>query len=291
MANLLATHSFYKLIMIFAILQFFQLPNIYSQLQECCFIPACEQQAKSYAEHFNRLAPLLGAPPSTREDAIGKLEILKMENPRLFDEFNSLIKKYDNWVGEDGFKSVCFRLKLPDDADAISDWVVEARSLRVKSSFRSSQFCRGFRFRLEGGLGAADLASSTENFNASVRALIAYTFAPSDPAASGSNEFLSHCNGRFRLLAGLSENYISQRGVLQGLARIEFRLFDLYTSLLGPFGNGKILLQGSEGITRDLTSFGAGFGIETEFIEVFLLYERHLEIADHSLQVNLGYKL
>lgn len=256
---------------------------------ECCLIPECAFKAQEFANSFIRLTENMGDAPSGQELTRTRLQMLKNENPEVCREFISLVKKYKNWEHRNHMAATCFAGPTMLVSENCVDWVDNARSLFTESTFRSSQFCREFRFLLEAGVGVADVGQSTESFYSSIRGLVSYTFAPHDPAAE-SNNHLQHCNGRIRMVAGLSQSYISKVGVLQGLLRLEGRLSDIHT-MVGPIGNIKFLLQGGYGITRDIHSIGGGVGLEIEYGGAHVIYERISGKAKSAIQLNFTYRL
>jgi len=259
--------------------------------QECCFIPECKAQAIVFADTFTILTSTFGEAPVGKDSTLSRLNRIKSGNREQYDAFMSNINEFNSWSLDHSFAINCFTTQTltKPNGDNTIQWVNEAISLGVKTKFRSSQFCRGFRFQMEAGLGAANLGKQSESFYSTLRALVSYTFAPNDPAIAGDPS-LEHCNGRIRLLAGLSEAYISQKGITQGVLRAEIRLRDFAADPLGAFANIKLILQGSQGITRNMTSLGGGIGLEFELGSINLLYERHHHIANSSIQLNMAYR-
>lgn len=286
----MSTHSFFIRIRILCIFSssFFLVP--YLSAQECCENTDCNRDALNYAHVFIDLTESFPEAPSGRDAILSTLSIIEGDHPVEHDAFMSKIDEFKPWSESHHMGMGCFAsnaFELPGGFKAV-DYVDAAVSLRVKSAYRSSQFCRGFRFHLEGGLGVANLGKTSESFYSTLRALVSYTFAPTDPATAG-DPALKNCNGRFRLLTGLSEAYVSRAGITQGLLRAEIRLRDIKTEELGALANIKLILQGSQGITRHMTSYGGGIGLEFEFGGLNLLYERHNRFAKSSLQLNMAY--
>lgn len=147
-------------------------------------------------------------------------------------------------------------------------WVAQGMAVTDKTKDYSSEFCRGFRFQAEVGMGIKDIGRPTESFLGSLGGMLTFTFAPRNSVLADAGR--EECNGRFRIGLGLTESYVDQTGVLQALVRMEYKLKDLKDPLF-TLGNIKAIVQGALGIDKNYDAIAVGVGAEISVIGFNLL--------------------
>ncbi len=257
---------------------------------ECCDLPECEQVAQDFIEKILPLVSGLGEAPGNAQNTREKLALLQLNDPDGATQLMRLIREYNEWVGGDGLKSHCFTSKIPSTDQHSGTWVLRLATIERDVEFRSAEFCRGLSWQFEAGVGATNLTKRSEGFFASLQVLLAYTFAPTDnTVTSASLVTPSHCGGRIRLMAGLSQMYVARRGLVAATSRLEYRLCDLKKPMTS-FGNVKLLGQVSLGLNRNLTLVGVGAAVELGKLGFQLMPAWTTGLVDNLWQVGLFYR-
>ena len=262
---------------------------------QCCTDSTriCQQEAEGFASRFLEItsSPLFKEEPNPDVEKLeGQLRAIKKKNASLHKQFTKEIRSYTKWLKPDeGNRADCVYRSIEEEDEINKDWIRETTSMLRKFKDYSPEFCRGFRFHFEMGMGVKDLSADSESFMGSLGALASYTFAPTDKNVGVDPTYdRPHCNGHFRISAGLSEAYVDQRGLTQGLLRMEYKLFDLKTDFFS-LGNVKAITQGSFGLNRNFNVIGLGVGAETEIIGVNLIYGIGLDEVKSTLQLSFVY--
>lgn len=245
-----------------------------AQFTLCCDSTICLNEAAGFAQRFIAItsSPVFTLAPISEKEAKDSLNEIKKRDPEVYKSFEEEVRSYARWFGDNTrSQSLCFNSQLIGAHDNTMNWVMQTTSILNKSKDYSSEFCRGFRFQLEGGSGVKDVGRKSESFFGTVSGLLSYTFAPYDPVAAADTIYHTPmCDGKFRIGLGLSGSYVDRSYITQGLLRLEYRLFDL-KALVFTVGNVKAILQGAYGINRDYHAISAGVGLDLEIIGINLL--------------------
>jgi hypothetical protein len=201
---------------------------------KCCDDPPCKQKAKEYADKITSLVTFLGkCTPETVPDSKRINDSLIAEfstfQPERYNEFKSLIKAISAEFIDDASsqeRQTCFFDLLPiATGDNTMAWINFIR--KVPPVFPSTEFCGGFKKRVEISQGAAAFLSKTRMaYLGAARAYIVYTL-PSR----------QNCGGRVRLMAGPGYFLHSATSYITLSSRIGVRLGDIKPGIfsLGNF--------------------------------------------------------
>jgi hypothetical protein len=206
---------------------------IQSNSQKCCLDPVCKQKAKEYAERVTSLVTFLGkcTPESNQNfksinDSI--LNEFSRFYPERYNEFKSLVKAISvEFIDAQGDEErpTCFHDQLPiETGDNTMAWINYIRD--VKPVFPSTEFCRGFKKRVEISQGAAFLSKKTTAYLGVARFFVVYTLPGKEK-----------CGGRVRLMVGPSYFRHSAASYLTLSSRIGVRIGDIKSNIfsLGNF--------------------------------------------------------
>lgn len=260
--------------------------------QRCCEDATCKSEAEGFVNRFISItsSPLFTDPPAIGKKLKSQLAGMKDEDPQVYKRFTKEIKAYTRWLEPDeGNRSYCVSRQMLPTYEHNLNWVLETTSFLRDVKVYSPEFCKGFRFHIEAGSGVKDLATETESFIGSLTGFISYTFAPKDKNLEVDTIYPhQQCNGRFRMLLGLSESYVDHVGLTQGVVRAEVRLFDIKTAFFS-IGNVKGIAQANLGLNRNYHSVGVGIGADFEIAGFNLIYGFGLDEVHSILQTSLAY--
>ena len=279
-------------IILLFVLFYLQSYSLLSQQVRCCDDVICKSEAEGFVSRFISItsSPLFADPPVIGKKFKGQLSAMKDEDPQVYKRFTKEIKAYTRWLEPDeGNRSYCVSRQMLPTYEHNLDWVLETTSLLRDVKVYSPEFCKGFRLHIEAGTGVKDLATTTESFIGSLTGFISYTFAPKDKNLEVDTIYPhQQCNGRFRMLLGLSESYVDHIGLTQGVVRGEIKLFDIKTAFFS-IGNVKGITQANIGINRSYHSIGLGIGADFEIAGFNLIYGIGLDQVHSILQTSLVY--
>ena len=201
--------------------------------QKCCLNPPCKQKAKEYAEKVTSLVTFLGkwTPESTQgfkriNDSI--LNEFSRLYPERYNEFKSIVKAISvEFIDDesDEERAKCFHDQLPiATGDNTMAWINYIRD--VKPVFPSTEFCRGFKKRVEISQGAVFLSKTSTAYLGAARFFVVYTFPVE-----------GKCGGRVRLMVGPGYFRHSATSYLTLSSRIGIRMGDIKPNIfsLGNF--------------------------------------------------------
>ena len=253
---------------------YFTSPGVNAQTL-CCDSTICFNEAAGYTQRFIEItsSPVFMLAPISEKEAKDSLDEIKKRDPEIYKRFEEETRSYARWFGDNTrSQSLCFNSHLIGVHDNTMNWVMQTTSILNKTKEYSSEFCKGFRFQLEGGSGVKDIGRESESFIGTLSGLLTYTFAPYDPIAAADTIYdTPMCDGNFRIGLGVSGSYVDRSYIAQGLLRMEYRLMDLRTDFF-TVGNVKAILQGAYGINRDYHAISVGVGLDLEFIGFNLLF-------------------
>lgn len=279
-----------SIILLFVLFYLPALP-LFSQ-QRCCEDVTCKSEAEGFVNRFISItsSPLFMDPPAIGKKLKSQLAGMKDEDPQAYKRFTKEIKAYTRWLEPDeGNRSYCVSRQMLPTYEHNLNWVLETTSFLRDVKVYSPEFCKGFRFHIEAGTGVKDLATETESFIGSLTGFISYTFAPKDKNLEVDTIYPhQQCNGRFRMLLGLSESYVDHVGLTQGVIRAEVKLFDIKTAFFS-IGNVKGIAQANLGLNRNYHSAGVGIGADFEIAGFNLIYGFGLDEVHSILQTSLAY--
>lgn len=209
--------------------------SVYSQSgKRCCDDPACSQPAQGYAVRVTGLTGFLGnCADDTAVDG-PVFRHFKATRPEQCEELVKLVKTLDNWFfGNDHQYSDpdCLTNAFPTASKAnVLCWInyIRFNVLGITSKFPSTEFCVGWKKRLEIAQGAsAFLSKSKMEYLGALRAYLIYTFKGKEK-----------CGGTFRLMAGPAYFLRSSESYLALSTRLGIRITDLRDkSKVFSFGN------------------------------------------------------
>jgi len=285
--SLMIVSVFYFLLMLFSS------ASLIAQGAPCCGDIICENEARGYVNRFISITsdPLFADPPLKKpKEFKAQLSMLQREDPLLYNTFVNEIEAFTHWLEVDeGERAYCFYSHVDPAYEQNKNWVMETTSALRKIKPYSPEFCKGFGFQLEAATGVKDLATDSESFIGSLTGFVSYTFAPRDKNVDVDALYNpEQCNGRFRIMLGISESYTDHIGLTQGIIRGEVKLFDIKTPFFS-IGNVKGIAQANLGLNRNYHSVGVGIGAEFEIVGFNILYGIGLENIHSILQTSLVY--
>jgi hypothetical protein len=274
-------------------LMLFPSANLLAQVTPCCDDIICENEARGYVNRFIDLTsdPLFADPPLKKpKEFKAQLNRLEKQDPLLYERFVNEIEAFTHWLEVDeGERAYCFYSHMDEAHEQNKNWVMETTSALRKIKPYSPEFCKGFGFQLEAATGVKDLATDSESFIGTLTGFVSYTFAPRDKNADIDTLYApEQCNGRFRIMLGLSESYTDHIGLTQGIVRGEVKLFDIKTEFFS-IGNVKGIAQANLGLNRKYHSVGLGVGADFEIVGFNILYGIGIENVHSILQTSLVY--
>lgn len=289
-------HPKCRILVFYLFLFLFQSNRLEAQVPEplppCCSDSLCKNQALGYVNRFVSItsSPLFDDPPLIKKELQGQLRGIRKQDSKIHKQFTSEIQSFTRWLDRDeGERGFCFYGSLDAAHDNTKNWVRETTSLLREIKPYSPEFCKGFRFHVEAGTGVKDLTASSESFIGSLTALVSYTFAPRDKNLDVDTLYHpQQCNGRFRVLAGLSESYTDHIGLTQGVLRSEIKLFDIKTEFFSV-GNVKGIVQANVGLNRSYHSIGLGIGADSDIVGFNFIYGFGFSNIHSVLQTSLVY--
>jgi hypothetical protein len=267
--------------------------SLSAQTAPCCDDIICENEARGYVNRFMAITsdPLFADPPLKKpKEFKAQLNNLQRRNPALYKRFVDEIEAYTHWLEVDeGERAYCFYSHVDAAYEQNKNWVLETTSALRKIETYSPEFCGGFGFQIEAATGVKDLALDSESFIGSLTGFVSYTFAPRDKNVDIDTVYSpEQCNGRFRMMLGLSQSYTDHIGLTQGVVRGEVKLFDIKTEFFS-IGNVKGIAQANLGLNRNYHSIGLGVGAEFEIVGFNILYGIGLENVKSILQTSMVY--
>lgn len=206
---------------------------IHGYSQKCCLDPVCKQKAKEYAERVTSLVILLGkctpeSTPNSRTINQSVIDEFSRLYPERYNEFKSLVKAISvEFIDAQGNEErpTCFLDQLPiETGDNTMAWINFIRD--VKPFFPSTEFCRGFKKRIEISQGATFQSKKTTAYLGAARFFVVYTFPAKEK-----------CGGRVRLMAGPGYFRNSATSYITLSSRIGVRIGDIKPDIfsLGNF--------------------------------------------------------
>src|SRR6185436_20247209 len=203
-------------------LAFIGLVLFFNANAQCCEDPACKAKAKEYADKITSLAILLGkcTPPSnpnSRHINDSIVEVFRTTYPERYNEFKTLVKKISEEFIDDPSnqgKQRCFQDMLPIAGDNAMAWINHIRN--VKPIFPSTEFCGGFKKRVEISQGAAFINKNTTAYLGTARFFIVYTLPVKEK-----------CGGKVRLMVGPAYFIQSRNSYLTLSSRVGVRIGDI----------------------------------------------------------------
>jgi hypothetical protein len=140
----------------------------------------------------------------------------------------------------------------PNNARNVMCWInyIRLNILKVKPIFPSTEFCGGWKKRIEIGQGASAFMNKAQSaYLGAIRVYAIYTFQKKNV-----------CGGKFRLMAGPALFIRGAHGYITFSSRAAFRLKDLKQSV---FSLGNINLFGGYNTSFDGFNYAEG-GLEVE---------------------------
>ena len=241
---------------------------IHGNSQKCCLDPVCKQKAKEYAERVTSLVILLGkctpeSTPNSRTINQSVIDEFSRVYPERYNEFKNLVKaisvQFIDAQGNDE-RQICFHDQLPiETGDNTMAWINFIRD--VKPVFPSTEFCRGFKKRIEISQGAAFVNKTTTAYLASARFFVVYTLPAKEK-----------CGGKVRLMLGPGYFIHSRTSYITLSSRIGYRIGDIKPNIfsLGNFN----LFGGYSTAFGDFNYAEAGLEVELGWLGFNLSYQK-----------------
>ena len=229
----------------------------YSQAEkkDCCENSVCGDKVKEYAVEITGLVSFLGNCSDTEANAT-TLERFRTQKPDTYNDLVRMVAILDEYLLSDNAKfegTECLANALPTgNRSNVMCWInhIRFQVLKVKPVFPSTEFCGGWKKRIEINQGAtAFLDKSNMAYLASARVYIIYTFYK-------KNE----CGGKFRIMAGPAFFLRNANGYATLSSRLAYRLTDLKANV---FSLGNLNLFGGYNTNFDGFNY-AEAGIEAE---------------------------
>jgi hypothetical protein len=200
--------------------------------KKCCDDGTCQQRVIDYAVKITGLVNFLGAinedNPSANE---ATLNALKASHESVYNDFLQTAKEIADYVfDKPKYANVvtCFTNALPTiNKSNVIAWINYFRTVLKNPPFPSTEFCGGWKKRLEIAQGATAFLSKTKMaYLGTLRGYLIYTFSPKD----------KKCGGNFRLMAGPAFFLQSRNSYIALSTRLGVRLADLKANVF-RYGN------------------------------------------------------
>ena len=236
--------------------------------QECCATPACQAQARSYAQQLAELLAPLGKCPTDQTGRQAILASYQRQDPARYTRIEALARELKSWSAADNTRNTCLLQALNElddnyvDIMSILDWSLHLVEALPVAGTQSAEFCREFAGTFELNQGVVDIFSRSESYFLSAKAFfLVETFG----VARGQ------CGGRVRLWLGGGLNY-QDRGTLGLLAaKAEYRLADINVANLTSIGHFKAILEPGYGFGPSTFQALAGVGADVHVLQVQVL--------------------
>jgi hypothetical protein len=235
----------------------FLLPGIiHGQTSKCCDINSCKEKAEEFAVRIAGIVTFLGNCSDDPEANDTTLSNFKIAHPDLYQQLIVTVKELQSYFFAEQPKYSdpdCFSNVLSTNNKAnVMRWVNHVRfhMLKVKPVFPSTEFCGGWKKRLELAQGAAAFLNKTRMaYLGSLRGYLMYTIPGKDK-----------CGGRLRLGAGPGFFLRSSNSYITFSSRLAVRLTDLRAEV---FSLGNLNLFGGYNTNFDGFNY-AEAGLEAE---------------------------
>lgn len=228
----------------------------------CCDVPACREKMEAYAVRISGIALFIGEYKRNDNEANERyLDSLKKANLPLYNNFiqtmNEILDFQDK--SEDNLdRGRCFMQKLPSDVKVnVLGWKSFFGLKRHPTIFPSTEFCHGWRRRIEINQGGTNIFTKKATYLGSIHAFLMYNFAVKDKKTKKKKD----CGGKIRLMAGPAGYVRGNTSYLTLSSRFAYRIKDIGKA---PFSLGNLNAFGGY-----VTSF-SGFNYATAGLEAEL---------------------
>jgi hypothetical protein len=243
-------------LILFTVLFLFPAILIAQTIKKCCDISTCREKAGEYAVRIVGIVNYLGNCSDDQEANESTLSNFKTSHPDLYSTLILSVKELQQYFFADQPKyndPDCFSNALPTiNKSNVMRWVNHVRFhiLKVKPVFPSTEFCGGWKKRIEIAQGAAAfLNKSRMAYLGSLRGFLMYTIPGKDK-----------CGGCLRLGAGPGFFLRSSNSYITLSSRLAVRLTDLKAEV---FSLGNLNLFGGYNTNFDGFNY-AEAGLEAE---------------------------
>lgn len=253
--------------------------NVFSQdsrRANCCDVADCRKKTEAYAIRIAGIALFIGESKGDKDQDKLYLDSLKKANPTLYNNFvqamNEILSFQEN-TDKTLNRGPCFSATLPEDVkQKVLDWKGYFDANRNPVSL-STEFCRGFRRRIEINQGGTNIFTSKATYLGSIHAFLMYNFGTRDKKTGMKKD----CGGHVRFMAGPAGYVRGNTSYLTASSRIAFRLMDIKKT---PFSAGNINAFG--GYATNFSRFNyATAGLEAELGPIALNLAANFDTRNH----------
>ena len=233
--------------------------------QDCCTLPACQAQARTYGYRLAAQLKPLGKCPENKADRDAALARYQAQEPVAYASLTALVQELKAWATAEPSRNLCLAQTLNEldgsqvDVMSVLNWTLHLAEALPVARQQSPEFCQGFAATIELNQGAADIFSRSESYFLSAQA-----FFLLKTLGAGRGQ----CGGRVRLWLGGGLNYLDRnaKGVLAG--KLEYRLQDLEAANLATLGHLKAILEPGYAFGPSSFQVLAGLGADVHLLQV-----------------------